>query len=228
MLWNEIVEILRESIFAYAQICNGSLGAGILVVTFLARLALLPVGIRVARAAAQHQEAMARLQPNLDALRTRHRNNPKRLAEETRSLLAREGLSPFSSLGCLGTFAQFPVFIALYSSVRQAAAVGGRFLWVRDLARPDWIVVTIATGLTLPRQRLGGRPIAESHVDAERVGSRHGRGAVKDGRRYRSVLGTLEPLQRRTGVDGSTTSAPRGLTIGCTCARCLTPPSTHE
>ena len=158
MLWNEIVEILRESSFAYAQVCNGSLGAGILVVTFLARLALLPVGIRVARAAAQHQEAMATLQPHLDALRTRHRNNPKRLAEETRSLLAREGLSPFSSIGCLGTFAQFPVFIALYSSVRQAAAVGGRFLWVRDLARPDWIVVTIATSLTCLASASGAAP----------------------------------------------------------------------
>lgn len=158
MLWNEVVEILRESILAYAQICNGSLGAGILVVTFLARLALLPVGIRVARAAARHQEAMARLQPHLDGLKTRYRNNPKRLAEETRLLLAREGLSPFSSLGCVGTLAQFPVFIALYSSVRQAAAVGGRFLWVRDLARPDWIVVTIATSLTCLASASGATP----------------------------------------------------------------------
>lgn len=44
MLWDQAVEVLRESIFAYAQLCNGNLGAGILAVTFLARLALLPWG----------------------------------------------------------------------------------------------------------------------------------------------------------------------------------------
>jgi YidC/Oxa1 family membrane protein insertase len=149
LLWDQVVEILRESIFAYAQACNGNLGAGILVVTFLARLALLPLGIRLARAAAHQQLVMARLQPTLDKLRTLHRNDSRRLAEETRRLLAREGVSPVSVGGCLGTLAQVPVFLALYSSVRQAAALGGRFLWVRDLARPDWPLAILATVFTL-------------------------------------------------------------------------------
>src|SRR5262245_57215409 len=100
LLWNQVVEVLRESILAYAQICHGSVGAGILVVTFLARLALLPLGVRVARAAARQQEVMARLQPRLDALKAMHRNNPARLADETRQLLTQEGASPLSGLGC--------------------------------------------------------------------------------------------------------------------------------
>lgn len=149
LLWNQVIEILRESIFAYAQACNGSLGAGILLVTFLARLALLPVGIRLARAAAAQQRAMARLQPALDALRRIHKSDSRRLAEETSRLLAREGVSPFSLGGCLGTLAQIPVFVALYSSVRQAAAVGGRFLWIRSLAKPDWPLAIAATILTV-------------------------------------------------------------------------------
>jgi membrane protein insertase Oxa1/YidC/SpoIIIJ len=120
LIWNQAVEILRESIFVYAQVCNGSLGAGILVVTFLARLALLPLGIRLARAAAVQQQA-----------------------------IAREGVSPPSLGGCLGTVAQIPVLVALYSSVRQAAAVGGRFLWIRSLANPDWPLAIAATILTV-------------------------------------------------------------------------------
>ena len=75
LLWGQAIEILRESIFAYAQACHGNLGAGILAVTFLARLALLPLGIRLARAAAEQQRAMARVQPALEALREAHKQD---------------------------------------------------------------------------------------------------------------------------------------------------------
>jgi YidC/Oxa1 family membrane protein insertase len=149
LFWDQAVEVLRESIFAYAQACNGNLGAGILVVTFLARLALLPLGIRVARAAAGQQRTMARLQPALDALRKSHKNDSKRLGEETSRLLSSEGVTPFSFGGCLGSLAQIPVYVALYSSVQQAAALGGRFLWIRDLAKPDWPLAIAATLFTL-------------------------------------------------------------------------------
>jgi len=156
LLWSQAVEILRESIFAYAQACHGNLGAGILAVTFLARLALLPLGIRLARAAADQQRAMARLQPALEALRKTHQRDSKRLAEETSRLLTREGVSPFSLAGCLGAVVQIPVFVALYSAVRQAAALGGRFLWIRDLAKPDWPIAVAATVFTLLTTATGG------------------------------------------------------------------------
>lgn len=156
LLWDQVVEILRESIFAYAQACNGNLGAGILAVTFLVRLALLPLGFRIARAAAEQQRAIARLQPALDALRKTHKSDSKRLAEETNRLLAREGVSPFSPGGCIGALAQIPIFLALYSGVRQAAALGGRFMWIRDLAKPDWPVTIAATVLTILATATGG------------------------------------------------------------------------
>lgn len=148
-LWNQVIEILRESIFAYTQACNGNLGAGILAVTFLARLALLPLAIRMARAAAEQQRAMARLQPALEALRASHKGNATRLAEETSRLMAREGVSPFSLAGCLGNLAQLPVVLALYSAVTQAAARGGSFLWIRTLAKPDWPLTIVAAIFTL-------------------------------------------------------------------------------
>jgi YidC/Oxa1 family membrane protein insertase len=148
MLWDQSVEILRQSIFAYAQACNGNLGAGILVVTFLTRLALLPLALRVARAAAVQLRALARIQPELEALRQMYSNDPTRLAEETSRVMKRENVSPLSVAGCLGALAQVPVFVALYSSVSQAAAVGGRFFWIRDLSKPDWAVVIAATAFT--------------------------------------------------------------------------------
>ena len=149
MFWDQSVELLRESILAYAQVCNGNLGYGILIVTFLARLALLPLGLRLAKVAQAHQRAMQKIQPELDALRRRYQRNPKRLAEETRRLMAREGVSPISAGGCIGALVQIPVFVALYAAVREVATIGGRFLWVRDISRPDVFVASLAILFTV-------------------------------------------------------------------------------
>jgi YidC/Oxa1 family membrane protein insertase len=147
--WDQTIEILRESIFAYSQVCHGNVGYGILIVTFLARLALLPLGIRLARAAQVQQRAMERIRPQLEALRVKYTGNSRRLAEETQRLMAREGISAVPVGGCLGSLAQVPVFIALYSAVRQAATAGGRFLWIGDLAKPDALLTMVATALTV-------------------------------------------------------------------------------
>jgi YidC/Oxa1 family membrane protein insertase len=149
VFWDQIVDVLRESMLAYAQVCNGNLGYGILIVSFLARLALLPLGLRLAKVAQAHQRAMQKIQPELDALRRRYQSNPRRLAEESRRVMAREGVSPISVGGCIGALIQIPVFLALYAAVRQVASLGGRFLWVRDISRPDMVVGAVATLLTL-------------------------------------------------------------------------------
>jgi YidC/Oxa1 family membrane protein insertase len=149
LIWDQTIEILRESIFAYAQVCHGNLGYGILVVTFLARLALLPLGIRLATAAQAHQRAMQRIRAELESLRITYKDNARRLAEETQRVMRREGVSPFSLGGCLGALAQVPILVALYSAVRQAATVGGRFWWIRNLAKPDWLLAVVATAFTV-------------------------------------------------------------------------------
>jgi len=161
-LWNESIEVLRESMLAYAQVCNGNLGYGILIVTFLARLALLPLGLRLARVAQAHQRAIQKIQPELERLRKRFERNPRRLAEETRRLMAREGVSPVSVGGCIGAVVQIPVFVALYSAVRQAAALGGEFLWIRDISRPDIVVGVLATLFTVAATASGSSGPAPS------------------------------------------------------------------
>jgi YidC/Oxa1 family membrane protein insertase len=159
-LWNQIVEVLRESIFAYAQACHGNLGYGIVAVTFLARLALFPVMLRIARASAAHQEVMARLQPELAALKLRFKGDAAKLNSEMQRLFQREGVSMIPLGGFLGSFAQVPVLLALYSSVRQAAAIGGRFLWIQNIALPDFGLTAVVAALGVAAAALGPQPSA--------------------------------------------------------------------
>ena len=158
--WEHVIAMLREAMFGYAQLTHGSLGAGILVVSAVARLVLLPLSVRLGVAAARHQAAMARLEPELDALRARHKDNARMLHAEMRALFAREGLSMFPT-SVLGSVMQIPLFVALFSAVQQVAARGGAFLWVRDLARPDWIVVAIASALAVAATLAGPQPAVD-------------------------------------------------------------------
>jgi YidC/Oxa1 family membrane protein insertase len=161
-LWSEIVDVLREAIFAYAQMSNGNLAYGIMAVTFLARLALLPLTLRLARGAAIQQAVMLRLKPELDAVRARFRDDPAGLARETQRILSREGLSMIPAAGCWGTLLQTPVLLALYNAVQQCAAAGGRFLWIRDLSKPDVALATLVAAVTAASMAAGPQPDANA------------------------------------------------------------------
>ena len=157
-LWSDVVDVLREAIFAYAQMSNGNLACGIMAVTFLARLALLPLTLRLAGSAARQQEAMRRLKPELDAARAAFGDDPARLANETQRIFAREGLSMIPAAGCLGIIMQTPVLLALYNAVRESTTLGGRFLWIRDISRPDMALAMVVAAITAASMAAGPQP----------------------------------------------------------------------
>jgi YidC/Oxa1 family membrane protein insertase len=162
ILWHQVVDVLREAIFAYAQVCHGNIGYGIIAVTFLARLALFPLMLRVARASAAHQEAMTRLQPELAALKVRFKSDSQRLNTEMQRLFKREGVSMVPVSGCVGNLAPLPVLLALYSAVRQAALVGGRFLWIENIAFPDRVLTGIVVLLGVASAAVGMQPSTQN------------------------------------------------------------------
>jgi YidC/Oxa1 family membrane protein insertase len=163
-LWNGAVDILRESMFAYAHATNGNLAAGILIVTVLARLALFPLMLRVARASARHQERLRAIQPQLDAVKARFKNDPVRSAEETRKVFAREHIPMVPIGNIVGSLAPAPVLLALYSAVRQCVAAGGRFLWIADLSRPDGMLAVLVGALGVAAASLAPVPQGQSRT----------------------------------------------------------------
>ena len=146
-MWTSAVEILREAMVAYAHATSGNLAAGILTVTFLARLALFPLMLRLSRAAAAHQARLKTIQPELDAVKLRFKTNPQRMAEDTKAVFTREGIPMVPLAGVLGALAPAPVLLALYSAARQSAALGGRFLWIADISRPDRLLTMLVAAL---------------------------------------------------------------------------------
>ena len=148
LMWDQIVDFLRLMIFSYAQACGGNLGAGILATSVVMRIVMFPLTLRIARVSLAHQQAMAKLQPELERIRKKFRKRPDRIAEETRKLFDEHGVSPLPLGGCLGGLVQLPLFVALYSAIQQVVAAGGRFLWIRNIAKPDVCLTIVVAAIT--------------------------------------------------------------------------------
>ena len=146
-MWSSFVEIFRASIFASAHLFGGSIGGGVLFVSFAVRLALLPLMLHLTRRALAQQRRRAGLQPQLQRLQARHAKDPARLFAETRELHRRHGVTFLDPRSLLGGFAQMPLLAALFSAVRSGLGAGVRFAWVADLARPDRLLIIVVASL---------------------------------------------------------------------------------
>ena len=147
LLWSPFLDLLRAVLFAIAHFCGGSLGGGIVVLSLIVRLALLPLTYRLALRAREYQMALGRLKSQQDALQQRYGTQPLRLAQETRALQARNGIGVAPKGSFLGALVQMPIGLGIYSTIGSVAKRAVRFLWIHDLSRPDALVASIAAGL---------------------------------------------------------------------------------
>ncbi len=82
---------------------------------------------------------MQRLQPEINALREKYKNEPEKLNRALLQLYRERGINPLG--GCLPLLLQMPVFISLFNvlsrtiELRRAPFV----LWIKDLSAPDVI-----------------------------------------------------------------------------------------
>jgi YidC/Oxa1 family membrane protein insertase len=147
-MWDTFVEAIRAAMFLAGHACNGSLGAGVLVVALTLRLLLLPLTLRLAARARAHQAAMAALAPELERLRARYAKEPMKYWQEAAELMRRHGIRPADPATFVSLALQAPVLFALFSAVRRGVGDGIRFLWIRDLAKADVALAILVTALT--------------------------------------------------------------------------------
>jgi YidC/Oxa1 family membrane protein insertase len=147
-IWGSFVNVLAVVLFWLAQAYGGNFGLAIITVSFVIRLALLPLSVKIGRRMQARQQLMKELQPKIDRLKSRYRDQPERLSRETMKLYRPHGIGMFDGWGLLVNLAQLPIFIAIFSAIKSGLGVGGRFLWIGDIAQPDVILALIVGALT--------------------------------------------------------------------------------
>ena len=138
-------------------------------------IVLLTIGVRLlllinAIAWANMSKGMSSIQPKMQELQEKYKDNPEKLSEETMKLLKKEWSAPLK--GCLSMLIQLPIFIGLYFVIRAFATgtidtnwlysffwsfgnkfldaqnVNSMFLWI-DLFEKNSIALTaVVTSLT--------------------------------------------------------------------------------
>ncbi len=130
----------------------GSYGLGILVATIIIRLITLPLMIKQIRSSKKMQE----LQPELQKIRDKHKNDPQKAQQETLVLFQKHNVNPLS--GCLPLLVQMPILIAFYHAISRTREIREHnFLWM-SLGSPDpyYILPILAAVTTYLQQKMMG------------------------------------------------------------------------
>lgn len=122
---------------------TGNYGVAIILLTIMIRVVLLPLTSSQTRA----MKKMQQLQPEIQKLQKKYRNDPQKLNEKTMALWREHNVNPLA--GCLPMLIQLPILWAFFAALRgyDFRADPG-FLWVADLAVPDKVVLPILTAVT--------------------------------------------------------------------------------
>jgi YidC/Oxa1 family membrane protein insertase len=88
-------------------------GLGIVLITWLSRLVVLPFTLR----SMHGMREMQALQPYLKEIQEKYKDDRQRMQREQMALFQEHGVNPLSA--CLPLVFQFPVFIALYGLLRS-------------------------------------------------------------------------------------------------------------
>lgn len=108
-------------------------GWAIIIITIIIRLALLPLTIHTARV----QVKTRLLQPKIDKLRKKHKEDKTLQSQALMALYKEEGVSPFSS--CLPMIVQLVVLIILYQVFRNGLTTAHLNTMYSFMPKPDSI-----------------------------------------------------------------------------------------
>lgn len=111
----------------------GNWGWAIILLTLLVRLCVLPFNIMSFKS----MKAMQKVQPIIQSLREKYKDDPMRLNQEMMAVMKQNGANPVG--GCLPMLLQIPVFFALYRVIGSSIELyNSPFIgWIHDLSAHD-------------------------------------------------------------------------------------------
>ena len=129
---------VMDHIYAYI----GNYGVAIILLTVITKVLFFPLTIK----SMTSMKAMQVLQPQVNAIRSKYKNDPQRLQKETMELYRENKVNPLG--GCLPMVVQIPIFYALYVALSVSVElqsqpficfgrIFGLDLWICDLAAHD-------------------------------------------------------------------------------------------
>jgi YidC/Oxa1 family membrane protein insertase len=193
-VWDKLIQgFVLALIWLYQALGSSewSLVLSIAILTIAVRVVTLPFTLPSQRAMKKNAAKMQELQPELDKLKKKLRNDPQKLQQAQLRLYQERGINPLSSMtGCLPLLIQLPIIWAFYQSISRALAsqpgemlvlsrylsaipafmslvpLPNRWLWF-NLARPDAIVLPVLVAASTWLQQKLSTPATQASGDAQ-------------------------------------------------------------
>jgi YidC/Oxa1 family membrane protein insertase len=139
------------------HVITGNWGWSIILVTVLLKLLFY----RLSAAGYRSMANMRRVQPRIQSIRERYKNDKTRLNQAMMDIYKEEKINPLG--GCFPILIQIPVFIALYWVLLESIELRHApfIFWIRDLSSPDpyWVLPVIMGVTMFAQQKLNPAPM---------------------------------------------------------------------
>lgn len=120
-------------------------GAVLILFGVVIRIVLWPLNQKGMRAGIRMQA----IQPEMQQIQSRYKEDPQRLQQEMMALYKREGVNPLS--GCWPMLLPYPVLLALFFVISNSIELRGQsFLWLSDLSLKDPLyIIPVLMGVSM-------------------------------------------------------------------------------
>lgn len=142
----------------FANTFHGDYGLSIVLMTLIIRFAIMPLMMIQTKKQMAMKEKMAVLQPELNALKEKYKNDvsaeaKKQQQVEMMQLYQKHQFNPLN-MGCLPMLLQWPITLAFYYAIRRTPEIAAHnFLWF-SLGKTDLILPFIAAAVLYVQFRM--------------------------------------------------------------------------
>lgn len=154
--WNEFIVWPLVSAITFFKDFLGTYGLGIIVVTIIIRLAILPLMIKQTKSSKNMQEVQPELKRLKDKYSSKDAATQQKYQQEMMALFKEKGINP--AAGCLPVFIQMPILIGFYHAISRMNNTPeinlGEFLGLA-LAEPSIFLAILAGVMQLVVLRTG-------------------------------------------------------------------------
>lgn len=151
------VPLLHALKWLYEYVHN--YGVAIILLTFFIKMLLFPLTYKSMKSMSK----ISKLQPQLNALREKYKDDKEKLNVEMMSFMKTNGYNPVG--GCLPILIQMPIFFALYRVLFNSMELyqAPFYAWIHDLSSPDPFFITpvLLCGLMYLQQKLSPSTAAD-------------------------------------------------------------------
>lgn len=146
--------LFNALIVLYEFLPGSDFGIAVIALTVLIRILLYPVMLQSLKS----QKKIKEIQPKLEEIKKKHKDDKEKQAKETMDLYKKEQVNPFG--GCLPLLLQLPIMVALYrvfwngidpgqmmhlySFIPHPGEINPYFLGILDLSKTSFILALVA------------------------------------------------------------------------------------